>query len=90
MCARNVQKSRFEQMFAAHNHQTLIFRLFLIFRQVYANVDTAIEVRAVTNVSPIQDVKMASAQSHGSVIAARTGVAFYAILVSEKEISELY
>lgn len=52
--------------------------------QVYVNAATATKVPNATNVRPIQDAKMASVLSHGSVDATRTGVAFSVTKVSNK------
>lgn len=53
-----------------------------LFSQVYASVVMAIKALDVMNVSLIQDVKMASVLSHGSVIATSIGVEYYAISVN--------
>jgi hypothetical protein len=52
--------------------------------QVCVNVATATKEPSVTNVRPIQDAKMASAQNHGSVVATKIGVAFSVTKVSNK------
>lgn len=50
--------------------------------QVSANAATATKEPDATNANHIQDAKMASAQSHGSVIAIRTGVEYSVTKVS--------
>lgn len=50
--------------------------------QVCANAGTATKANDATNVNHIQDVRMASAQNHGSVNAGGTGVEYSATKVS--------